>query len=101
MLLCDQVNQATAPLLVEKNRRLVIDEPVEARDFMRITDRFRGIYRIYLKCMKASKLEDVNMYSIRDISSLLDKNLPSGQLPHVLWRWHVSLMSPIKKNVTG
>ena len=34
-------------------------EPVEVRDFRRITDHFRGLYRIYLKRMKA-KLEDVN-----------------------------------------
>ena len=26
-----------------------------------------------------------------DISSLFDINLPGGQLPHVLWRWHVGL----------
>ena len=33
-----------------------------------------------------------------EISSLLDKkNLPGGQLPHVLWRWHVGLLSPKKK----
>ena len=51
-----------------KNRRLVTNEPVEfvkqpveVRDFSkRITDRFRGIYRIHLKQMKASP-EDVNM----------------------------------------
>ena len=30
------------------------------------------------------------------ISSLFDKNLPSGQLPHVLWRWPVNLMSQKK-----
>ena len=28
-----------------------------------------------------------------EISSLLDKNLPGGQLPPMLWRWHVSLLS--------
>ena len=31
------------------------------RDFKRITDRYRGIYRLYLKWMKA-KPEDVNMW---------------------------------------
>ena len=35
-------------------------EPVEVQDFRRITNHFRGIYRIYLKGMKA-KPEDVNM----------------------------------------
>ena len=57
----------TLPLL-GKNRQLVTDElvefekePVEVhRDFKRISDRFRGIYRIYLKWM-TTKPEDVNM----------------------------------------
>jgi len=30
-----------------------------------------------------------------EISSLLDGNLPSGQLPHVLWCCHVGLLCPI------
>ena len=34
-----------------------------------------------------------------EISSLLDMNLPSGQLPLVLWRWHVDLMSRKKIKV--
>ena len=29
--------------------------------------------------------------------SLLIENLSGGQLPHVLWHWHVGLLSP-KKN---
>ena len=51
-----------------ENRRLVTDEPVEFEklpvevgDFMKLTYHFRGIYKIYLKWMKASKPEDVNM----------------------------------------
>ena len=28
-----------------------------------------------------------------EISSLLDRNLLGGQLPPVLWRWHVCLLS--------
>jgi hypothetical protein len=32
-------------------------------------------------------------FSSHEISSLLDKkNLPGGQLPLVLWRWHVGLL---------
>ena len=31
-----------------KNRQLVTNEVVEVGDFRRITDYFRGIYRIYL-----------------------------------------------------
>ena len=51
----------------EENQRLVTYElvefekwPVEVRDIRRIIDHFRGIYRIYLKWMKAEQ-EDVNM----------------------------------------
>ena len=43
-----------------ENRRLLTNElvefekwPVEVRDFRRITDCFRGIHRLYLKCMKS------------------------------------------------
>ena len=49
-----------------KNRRLVADEPVEfekspveVQDFTRSIDHFDGIYRIYLKWMKAAKPENV------------------------------------------
>jgi hypothetical protein len=31
-----------------------------------------------------------------EISSLPDGNLPGGQLPHVLWRWHIGLLYPKK-----
>ena len=33
-----------------------------------------------------------------EISSLLDRNLPGGQLPPVLWHWLVGLLSPKKEN---
>ena len=39
--------------------------PVEVQDFRKeTTDHFRAIYRIYLKCMKAKVLEDVNIESV-------------------------------------
>ena len=54
-----------------KNRRLVTNEPVEFEglagwvwDFGRIVDHFWGIYRLYLKWMKTSKPEDVNMWPV-------------------------------------
>ena len=31
-----------------------------------------------------------------EISSLLDENLPGGELPLVLWHWHVGLLSQKK-----
>ena len=60
--------------LPKKNRQLVADEPVEfekepveVRDFRRITDHFRGIHRRInlLKWPKAVKPEDVNLWSGR------------------------------------
>ena len=48
-------NHINCHLWIRKNRRLVVDElvefekqPVEVVDFRKLTDRFRGIYRIYL-----------------------------------------------------
>ena len=31
------------------------------------------------------------------ISSILDRNLPGGRLPHVVWRWPVGLLSQKQK----
>jgi len=31
----------------------------------------------------------------------LTKNFPGGTLPHVLWRWHVGLLSKKIKNKKG
>jgi hypothetical protein len=46
-------------------------------------------------------LKEVVGGSIPDckISPLLDKNLPGGQLPHVLWHWHVGLLSQKNKKI--
>jgi hypothetical protein len=38
--------------MIGENRQLVADEPVEVGDCRRITDHFRGIYRIYPNLMK-------------------------------------------------
>ena len=53
--------------LLGENRQLVTDElvelekyPVEVQDCRKMTDRFRGIYRIYPQFNKG-KPEDVNM----------------------------------------
>jgi hypothetical protein len=46
--------------MIGKNRWSVLDEPVEVQNCRKITDQFRGIYRIYPNVMK-EKSEDVNM----------------------------------------
>ena len=54
------VAQITKSMMGE-NRLLVTNEPVEVhQDFRKITDHFRGIYRIYPNLIK-EKPEDVNM----------------------------------------
>ena len=46
--------------MVGENRQFVTDEPVEVQDCRKITDHFRGIYRIYPN-FNTGKPEDVNM----------------------------------------
>jgi hypothetical protein len=33
--------------MIGENRQLVTDEPAEVQEFKRITDHFKGIYRLY------------------------------------------------------
>jgi hypothetical protein len=41
--------------MIGENRQLVADEPVEVQDCRKITDRFRGIYRIYFYLIKENR----------------------------------------------
>jgi hypothetical protein len=41
--------------MIGENRQLVADEPVEVQDCRKITDRFRGIYRIYSNLIKENR----------------------------------------------
>jgi hypothetical protein len=50
---------AKGPMIGE-NRQLVTDEPVEVRDFRRITDHFRGILWS-INQINMEKSRDVNM----------------------------------------
>ena len=38
--------------MIDENRQLVTDEPVEVQDCRKITDQYRGIYRIYPNLIK-------------------------------------------------
>ena len=38
--------------MIGKNRQSVINEPVEVQECRKITDHFRGIYRIYLNYLR-------------------------------------------------
>ena len=46
--------------MIGENRELLTDEPVEVQDCRKITDHFRGIYRMYPNLIKG-KPKDVNM----------------------------------------
>ena len=62
-----------------ENWQLVIDEPVEVQDFKRITDRFRGIYKIYLKWIKLNwKMSTCNRLDLESLGSwpTMPKNFP-------------------------
>ena len=73
--------------LLGKNRRLVTDEPVqfeeepvEVQDFRRITNHFRGIYGIYLKCIKQNwKMSTCNRLDVESLQSwpTMPKNFPA------------------------
>ena len=61
------LSEVVTLLMIGENRQLVTNEVVEfekelgeVQDCMKITNRFRGIYRIYPNLIKG-KLEDVNM----------------------------------------
>ena len=41
--------------MIGENRQLVTDEPVEVQDYRKITDHFRGIYRIYPNLIKENR----------------------------------------------
>ena len=72
--------------MCEKNRRLVTDElvefekwPVEVGDFRRISDHFRGIYKIYLKRIKQNrKMSTCNWLDLEspESSPTMPKNFP-------------------------
>ena len=41
--------------MIRESRQLVTDEPVDVQDCMKITNDFRGIYRIYPNLMKENR----------------------------------------------
>ena len=59
---------------------LVTDEPDEVQDFRRITDYFRGVYRIYPNLMKENRrMSTCNRLDLQTLGSqpvMMSKNLP-------------------------
>ena len=41
--------------MIEENQQLITNDPVEVQDCRKLTDHFRGIYRIYLTLMKENR----------------------------------------------
>ena len=61
--------------MIEENRQLVTDEPVEfekqlveVQDCMKLTDHFRGIYRIYPNLIKENRR--MSTYNWFDLQTL-------------------------------
>ena len=65
--------------MIGENRQLVPDEPVEVQDYMKITDHFRGIYRMYPNLMKENRrMSTCNRSDLHTLGSqpVMPKNLP-------------------------
>jgi hypothetical protein len=70
--------------MIEENRRVVTDEPAEFQDCRRITDHFRGMYRIYPNLMKKNRrMSTCNWLDLQTLGSqpVMPTNLPDH------WWW--------------
>ena len=67
--------------MIGENQQLVTNEPVEVQDCRKITDHFRGIYRIYPHLIKESRrMSTCNRLNLQTPGSppvIMPKNLPS------------------------
>ena len=73
--------------MIGENRQLVTDDPVEfeklpveVQDCRKITDHFRGIYRIYLNLIKENrKMSTCNRLDLQTLGSqpIMPKNSPN------------------------
>ena len=64
---------------MRENWQLVTNEPVEVQDHMKITDHFKGIYRIYPNFMKENRrMWTCNRLDLQTLGSqpVMPKNLP-------------------------
>ena len=65
--------------MIRENRQLVTNEPVEVQDCSKITDYFRGIYRIYSILIKENRrMSTYNRLDLQILGSqpIMPKNLP-------------------------
>ena len=65
--------------MIGENRQLVTNEPVEVQDCRKITDHFRGIYRIYSNLIKENqRMSTYNQLDLQTVRSqpIMFKNLP-------------------------
>jgi hypothetical protein len=73
-------------LMIGKNRQLVIDEPVEVQHYKKITDHFRGIYRIYPNVIKENRrMSTCNRLDLQTLGSqpTMPKILPGHCSHHI------------------
>ena len=74
-----------------ESRQLVTDEPVEVQDCRKITDRFRGIYRVYLNLIKENwRISTCNRLDLQILGSqpIMPKNLSN--------HWYEIVVYPYK-----
>ena len=65
--------------MIRENRQLVTNAPVEVEDSMKITDWFRGIYRIYPNLIKEDRrMSTCNWLNLQTLGSqpVMPKNFP-------------------------
>ena len=82
--------------MIGENRQLVTNEPVElekqsveVQDYMKITDHFRGIYKIYLNLIKENqRMSTCNRWDLQTLRSqpIMPKILPD----HCYDLWMIS-----------
>ena len=73
--------------LIKENRQLVINEPVEVQDCRKITDHFRGIYRVYPSLIKDNwKMSTCNRFDLGRLGYwlVIPRNLPGTEPVEIL-----------------
>ena len=103
--------------MIGENRQLVTNEPVEVQDCRKITDRFRGIYRIYPNFVRENqRMSTCNRLDLQTLGSqlILPRNLPDhwvtlhcvprlltpGEIGmHDLYKPHTSLWSFVRPSM--
>ena len=84
--------------MIGENRQLVTDEPVEVQDCTKITDHYRGIYRIYPNLIKQNRRMSTCKWM--DLQTLGSRPVNAQQFPRSLdWFAHTIVNSGFRSGV--